>query len=177
MVIRPALPSDALALAALGRRLWHETYTGLIPASNIQLHLEETFGPEQQAAELSDPANVTLLIEEEGSLKGYALLRAHGPELEHAACAFAHPLEVARFYVDGSLHGTGAAQQLMAAVLTHAAAAGHDGVWLQVWEQNPRAIRFYAKVGFQDAGDASFRIGEQVDRDRLLVHTLMSMEL
>jgi ribosomal protein S18 acetylase RimI-like enzyme len=50
-------------------------------------------------------------------------------------------------------------------------------VWLQVWEQNPRAIRFYAKAGFMDAGDASFRIGEQVDRDRLLVHALMTRSM
>ena len=39
-------------------------------------------------------------------------------------------------------------------------------------EQNSRAIRFYAKAGFQDAGEATFRIGDQVDRDRLLVHAL-----
>jgi ribosomal protein S18 acetylase RimI-like enzyme len=79
--------------------------------------------------------------------------------------------------VDRALHGSGAAQQLMAGVLAYAAAAGHDGVWLQVWEQNPRAIRFYAKAGFTDAGDATFRIGEQVDRDRVLVHTLMAQQL
>lgn len=172
MLIRTALPDDAQELALLGERLWRETYTGLIPVSNLELHLAETFGPQQQSAELSDPANTALLIEEAGNLLGYALLRAHGPSLENPACAFTKPLEVARFYVDQSLHGTGAAQALMAAVLTHAAAAGHDGVWLQVWEQNPKAIRFYAKVGFADAGAATFRIGEQVDRDRLLVHTL-----
>jgi ribosomal protein S18 acetylase RimI-like enzyme len=75
---------------------------------------------------------------------------------------------VARFYVERALHGTGAAQSLMAAVFAHAAAGDHDGVWLQVWEQNPRALRFYAKAGFADAGTTAFRVGEQVYRDRLL---------
>lgn len=173
MVIRPALPTDAPALASLGERLWRETYTGLIPSSNLELHLAETFGPAQQAAELADPACDVLLLDEGGSLLGYALLRAHESDLP-AAPVFQHPLEVARFYVDRTLHGTGAAQSLMAEVLTWAATRDHDGVWLQVWEQNPRAIRFYVKAGFQDAGEATFRIGEQVDRDRLLVHTLRS---
>lgn len=173
MLIRPALPTEARDLAVLGERLWRETYTGLIPASNLEQHLAGTFGPSQQAAELADPACRTLVIEADGALTGYALLNAHAPEPARPGFHFVKPLEVARFYVDRSLHGTGAAQRLMRAVLDHAAAAGHDGVWLQVWEQNPRAIRFYAKAGFADAGGATYRIGNQVDRDRLLVHGLM----
>lgn len=177
MRIRPALPEDAQALASLGRRLWRETYVGLIPESNLELHLAETFGLKQQAAELAEPGALTLLLEVGGGLMGYALLRACGPEVGNDCFHFARPLEVARFYVDRSLHGSGAAQTLMTAALSHAFAAGHDGVWLQVWEQNPRAIRFYAKAGFIDVGDATFRIGEQVDRDRVLVHTLMTKGL
>jgi len=174
MLIRPALPDEAQDLAVLGRRLWRETYGGLIPDSNLKLHLARTFGREQQAAELADPACRTLVIVRDGGvLMGYTLLRAGGPEQKKPSFHFVKPLEVARFYVDRVLHGTGAAQRLMAAALAHAVAAGHDGVWLQVWEQNPRAIRFYAKAGFADAGGATYRIGNQVDRDRLLVHDLM----
>ncbi|NWJ42397.1 MAG: GNAT family N-acetyltransferase [Geothrix sp.] len=172
MVIRTALPTEAQALALLGERLWRETYTGLIPQANLELHLAETFGLVQQTGELVDPANWTLVVDVDGAPLGYALLRAHGPKVATAAVPFERPLEVARFYVDRTLHGRGAAQALMAEVLARAGAAGHDGVWLQVWEQNPRAIRFYAKVGFIDAGDATYRIGEQVDRDRLLVQAL-----
>jgi GNAT superfamily N-acetyltransferase len=177
MRIRPAHPVDAQALARLGERLWRETYTGLIPASNLELHLAETFGAVQQAAELADPACTTLVLEEGGSLEGYALLRAGGPGGGTTQFHFQRPLEVARFYVARPLHGRGAARALMAAVLAQATAVGHDGVWLQVWEQNPRAIRFYVKAGFMDAGEATFRIGAQVDRDRLLVHALLARGL
>jgi GNAT superfamily N-acetyltransferase len=177
MLIRPALPADAPALASLGERLWRETYTGLIPASNLELHLAQTFGVAQQAAELADPACTTLVLEVRGQPLGYALLRAHGPEEGQSLMPFRNPLEVARFYVDSALHGQGAAQALMAAVLARAVQAGHDGLWLQVWEQNPRALRFYARAGFLDAGGASYRIGHQVDRDRLLVHALLTREV
>ena len=173
MIIRPALPADAQALASLGERLWRETYTGLIPQSNLERHLVETFGPAQQTAELADLTRQTLVIEAETGLLGYALLRACGPESTESSFHFVNPLEVTRFYVDASLHGRGAAQQLMTAVLSHAVSAGHDSVWLQVWERNDRAIRFYAKAGFTDAGEASFQVGEQVERDRVLVHGLM----
>ena len=173
MPLRPALPTDASALAALGERLWRETYTGLIPQSNLELHLAETFGPSQQARELADPACRALLLEVEGVPMGYALLRAHAPAWVADLTRFRRPLEIARFYVDRTLHGTGAAQTLMAGLLAEVAEAGHDGAWLQVWEKNPRAIRFYGKAGFCDAGEATFRIGHQVDRDRLMVRGLL----
>jgi ribosomal protein S18 acetylase RimI-like enzyme len=177
MLVRPALPADAQALASLGERLWRETYTGLIPASNLELHLAQTFGPAQQTAELADPTCTMLLLETDDTLLGYALLRAHGPGEGQSLVSFHNPLEVARFYVDSALHGQGAAQALMTALLAQAIQAGHDGLWLQVWEQNPRAIRFYAKAGFLDAGGASYRIGHQVDRDRVLVHTLLARKV
>ena len=120
MPIRPALPADAQDLAILGERLWRETYTGLIPETNLELHLAETFGREQQAAELADPICRILVIEEGGALLGYALLRAGGPAAEKTAFHFVKPLEVARFYLDRSRHGTGAAGELMAAALSPA---------------------------------------------------------
>ncbi len=177
MVIRTALLTEAQELALLGARLWRETYAGLIPESNLELHLAETFGLVQQATELADPGSTTLVIDEGGALLGYALLRACGPEVEKRLGSFSKPLEVARFYLDRSLHGAGAAKQLMAAVLAHAVAVGHDGVWLQVWEQNLRGIRFYAKAGFTELGETTFPVGDIVYRDRLLVHTLMGRKV
>ncbi len=177
MVIRPALPTDAQELALRGERLWRGTYQGLIPAANLNLHLAKTFGLAQQTEELENPACSMLVLEEGGGLRGYALLWARAPEGATHQLPFERPLEVARFYVDPALHGTGAAGQLMASVLAHAVTAGHDGVWLQVWEQNPRAISFYAKAGFMDVGETTFHVGDQVYRDRLLVHALTAQDL
>jgi GNAT superfamily N-acetyltransferase len=174
MLIRPAVPGDVQELALLGERLWRETYTGLIPAANLEAHLADAFGRSQQAAQLADQDSTILVLQEGDSLVGYAWLRACGPEPDWSTRPFNDPLEVARFYLDRLLHGTGAAQSLMAAVLSHAVRAGHDGVWLQVWDQNPRAMSFYVKAGFTDEGETVFPVGDLVYRDRLLVHTLRS---
>ena len=45
-------------------------------------------------------------------------------------------------------------------------------MWLSVWEQNPRAIAFYAKVGFRDVGSADFHVGSDRQTDRILVTAL-----
>lgn len=170
-MIRPALLADAQELALLGERLWRETYTGLIPASNLERHLRETFGLSQQTAELTNPDCCTLVLEAEGTPLAYSLLRRGAPQAG-SALRFSSALEIARFYVDPSLHGRGAAQALMAAVLAHGAALGHDGVWLQVWEKNLRGIRFYGKAGFGDVGATTFRVGDQVEQDRLMARSL-----
>ncbi len=169
MLIRRALPTDADALATLAERLWRETYTGRIPAPDLEQHLAEAFGPAQQAAELADPACRTLLLEGGGNLLGYTLLRAHGPAPGTSSTEFLNPLEVVRFYLDQSVHGTGVARELMEATLAEAAAAGHDGVWLQAWERSARALRFYAKLGFTPAGTTTFAVGSRVYHDLVLV--------
>jgi GNAT superfamily N-acetyltransferase len=172
MLIRHALPADAHAFAALAERLWRGTYTDLIPAPDLEAHLEEAFGPAQQAAELADSAWRTLLLEGGGELLGYAQLRTHGPVPGTPSMAFTKPLEIARFYLAPATHGTGAARELMEAVLAEAADAGHDGAWLQVWERNARARRFYAKLGFTPVGTTDFRVGSRVYHDLVLVHGL-----
>ena len=169
MLIRRALPADADALAALAERLWRSTYSDLIPAPDLEAHLAEAFGPAQQAAELADAACRTLLLEGGGNLLGYALLHAHAPLPGTSTTHFSKPLEIARFYLDPTVHGTGAARELMESVFAEAAAVGHDGVWLQAWEENPRALRFYAKLGFSPAGTTTFRVGRRDYHDLVLV--------
>ncbi len=79
------------------------------------------------------------------------------------------PVELARFYVDRPWHGRGLAQRLMAAVVDAAIQLGGQTLWLGVWEQNPRAIAFYAKSGFLDAGSTDFFVGPDRQTDRVLV--------
>lgn len=53
----------------------------------------------------------------------------------------------------------------MSALLAAASADGADVAWLGVWERNPRAIAFYAKVGFLEVGEHTFVLGRDRQRD------------
>ena len=79
------------------------------------------------------------------------------------------PIELLRFYVDASLHGTGLAQRLMEEARSGALELGGRHVWLSVWERNPRGLAFYAKEGFVDCGSADFFVGSDRQTDRILV--------
>jgi len=167
MTIRPLLPSEAPALTALAARLFRATYAGLIPEGPLEAHVAEAFTPAAQAAELAAPGAAVLVAEARGELVAYAQLRPAPCPVPGTAT-----LEVARFYLDAAHHGTGLATRLMAACAAWGRARGHAGIWLQAWEENPRALRFYAKEGFQDQGATTFAVGELVYRDRVLARPL-----
>ena len=171
MNIRPALPTEAPALSELATRLFLETYTGQIPAADLDTHVRATFQPEAQLREITCPGGCVLVAVEGAELQAYASLRPGPPP---GAQAVPDALEVARFYVAAPHHGTGLAAELMASCLTWAEREGRKLVWLQVWEANPRAIAFYGKLGFQDAGGTTYKLGNIIYCDRVMSRMLQA---
>jgi ribosomal protein S18 acetylase RimI-like enzyme len=85
-----------------------------------------------------------------------------------AGGAGAHPIEIVRFYSVKEWIGRGVGAALMEACLGEAARRDCDMIWLDVWEQNPRAIAFYRKWGFEVVGEQAFQLGEELQRDLLM---------
>jgi ribosomal protein S18 acetylase RimI-like enzyme len=149
-------------LSALAERTFRDTFTATNTAADMDAYCASAFGAGIQRRELEDPSTVTLVAERNGGLIGYAQLMVGKP---HGAVAATRPIELKRFYVEKSLHGSSLAPALMRAIEQAARAAGADVVWLGVWEHNPRAIRFYEKHGFQAVGEHVFTVGADPQRD------------
>lgn len=165
-VIRVARAGDAAPLAELAERTFRETFAPDNTDANLRLHCARTYGVAIQAAEIADPRCTTVVADDGSALVGYAQLR-WGPS---PACVVAsRPAEIRRIYVDRPWQGRGVAQALMAAMLQRARDGGADRVWLGVWERNPRARAFYRRAGFTEAGDHAFRLGDEVQRDLVMV--------
>jgi diamine N-acetyltransferase len=172
--IRPATIDDAAALSRLAASTFRETFEGENAPEDMARYLAEAFTPEQQAAEITDPASTVLLAEYHGEsggaeLVGYAHLIA-GPVPE--AVRGPAVLELKRIYVARAWHGQGVAQALMAAAIEGARARGARTLWLGVWERNPRAVAFYAKYGFTRVGEHTFVLGSDAQTDWLFVRPL-----
>ena len=75
-------------------------------------------------------------------------------------------------YVIGEFHGTGVAQELMSACLAEMTMSGSDVAWLGVWERNPKAIAFYTKFDFREVGEHVFQLGNDAQRDVVMVRVL-----
>jgi diamine N-acetyltransferase len=160
--IRPAVVHDAAPLAAFAAEMFRATYATFNTADDIAAYEAAEFGVEQQTADIADPSGFVLIADDGPPIIGYAQIIARPPDA----------VEIKRFYIASAMHGRGVAQTLMDAVIRTAAARGAPTLWLGVWEQNPRAIAFYRKVGFAEAGVTSFTLGGDVQRDLLMVRDL-----
>jgi GNAT superfamily N-acetyltransferase len=167
--IRPAVLADAALLADLGIRTFRETFESLVSPANLQLFLDLAYGEARQRAELADPSRPGLVLELDGRPVGFAQLRLGHRE---PGVTGARPVELQRIYVLREAQGSRCGAALMTASLALARTWGADQVWLGVWEHNAKALAFYARWGFREAGEHLFTIGSQVDRDLILVKDL-----
>jgi diamine N-acetyltransferase len=164
LTVRIATPADAERLSMFARRTFEETFAAQNTPQDMALYLSQAFSNSKQLAEIQDPHTITLIAERDQHLVGYAQLRSSAPP---DCVPDAETIELVRFYVDRSLHGTGTAKALMDAV-ERAAIAQARSIWLGVWERNTRAIAFYQKCGFEDVGTHDFMLGSDRQTDRIM---------
>lgn len=167
--IRPATLDDAATLADLGTRTFQETFEAICSPQDLAAFLAEAYGESLQRAELAEPSRPAWVLEIEGVPSGFAQLR-----LDHREPCVPgkHPVELQRIYLLRSAQGGGRGAALMATAVDHAQAWGADVLWLGVWENNHKALAFYARCGFREVGDHLFQIGQQIDRDVILAREL-----
>ena len=68
--------------------------------------------------------------------------------------------------------GTGVGQQLMRQCIFIAKELKKEIIWLGVWKKNPRAIAFYTKWGFEKFSEQDFLLGNDLQKDWLLMKKL-----
>jgi diamine N-acetyltransferase len=167
--IRRGVLEDAPALAALATKTFADAFAADNRPEDLQAHLESSYGVAQQSQELSDPNEITLLVFAAETLIAFAQVRRKIPP---ACVTQSQAIEVHRFYVDRLAHGKGVAQVLMAAVKSASKEFDAKHLWLSAWERNPRAVAFYAKMGFEIVGSADFMVGSDVQTDHIMVAVL-----
>lgn len=165
VTIRRASAADAATLSALAERTFRDTFAAVNSAENMAAHAAAAYGVDKQRAEIESTHIRTLLADIDGTAAGYAQLRSgHVPDCVRAE----HAVELWRFYVDRAWIGRGIAQSLMQAVFAEARELGGVTLWLGVWEHNPRAIAFYRKCGFVEAGAHVFQLGADAQTDVIM---------
>ncbi len=130
--IRPAVKADLPALADLWHQGWTEAHAAHVPADLTAQRTRDSF-----AIRLQDILPDTSTLGEIGKPLGFCAIKGN---------------EIYQMYVDPNARGTGAASRLMADGLARISAVGYNEARLDVIPQNPRAIAFYEKTGWQQRG-------------------------
>lgn len=163
---RDADPADGPAIDAMGRAVWIETFGHSVSAEDMALYLSEAYGPGGTLRrDLADPAHRFRLACAGPAIVGYAKLS--DPWLP-AGTFGPRAKQLSQLYVVAAQRGAGVAQALMDWAIATARAGGADELVLTVWEENPRAQRFYDRQGFVYVADYAFKTGNQIDRDLIM---------
>jgi ribosomal protein S18 acetylase RimI-like enzyme len=167
--IRIAHAEDAELIAGLSRKTFYETFGSVNTRENMDKFMNEQFTREMLMQEVSEPGNIFLLAFDEMTPVGYARLREgkRYPEFETK-----DSLEIARIYVINTYIGAGIGRELMRQCILTAKAMKKDILWLGVWEKNNRAISFYQHWGFEKFGEHDFILGNDVQKDWLMMKRL-----
>jgi ribosomal protein S18 acetylase RimI-like enzyme len=169
VTIRRANADDAGLLAEFGARTFSETFAADNSPEDLASYLASSFNLAQQTAELADLASAFMIAEVGGVAAGYAMLRAGEPE--EGVEGF-KPVELVRLYMSKEWLGRGVGEALMRACVDEARRAGHETIWLGVWERNARAQAFYRKWNFRAVGKHVFQLGSDAQTDILMERAL-----
>src|SRR5919106_5903448 len=159
-VVRLGTRGDALLLAELGARIFRES-SPHTPHEDLESYLKENFTCEKLFAYLSVKSAAALILEKSGQAIGYAL-RYPGQAPNWLP---PHSIQLNRLYVLEEWTGRRLGDVLMARCLEHVRYSGFESIWLTVWENNGRAIRFYERWGFQKVGVYDFVVGRDIQKD------------
>lgn len=161
---RDATPADWAALDAMAQASWIETFAHSCSAEDLALYLGQAFGPEGRLArDLDHPAIRFRLALDGDAVAGYAKLAP--ATFDQAAPG---DRQLSQLYVLKPWQGAGIAAALIDWTLATARADGAAALFLTVWEENGRALRFYRRYGFEHVGDYAFPVGTQIDRDLVM---------
>ncbi len=144
-MIRPAVPGDAAAMAAVFVRAWRDAYPGVVPGPVLAaLDLGETTA---WLAELisARAQGSTDVAEQAGQVAGFVRYGTRPGEPATSGYVFG-------LYVDPGSAGRGTGQALLRHAEQQLSRRGGQTVSLHVFAANERARRLYAKAGYEPDG-------------------------
>ncbi|MGO4911698.1 GNAT family N-acetyltransferase [Leeuwenhoekiella sp. W20_SRS_FM14] len=165
MKIRKVIIQDIENLKEIGKLTFAETFSSDNSEENMLKYLEEGFSTEKLKKELKDENSEFYFAELDENVIGYLKVNFGQSQTEIKDKI---SLEIERIYVLKEFHGKKVGQILYDKAIELAREKNVEYVWLGVWEQNPRAIRFYEKNGFVAFDKHIFKLGNDEQTDIMM---------
>lgn len=166
--IKKATLSDINELRKISEQTFIETFSEMNTPENMNDYVLNYFNIAQLTSELENPDSQFYLATYQSETIGYLKLNFGKAQTESGKD---NSVEIHRIYVSNSFHGKKIGQLLLDQALKIAQQESVDYVWLGVWENNYRALRFYTKNGFVAFDKHAFVFGDEVQTDLLMKYT------
>ena len=146
MLIRPAEPDDAIAVARVHVRSWHAAYRTIVPHDYLNRLRPEDRAQKYDFETLDPQKPHTIVAAEDGLIYGFATTMPSGnpAEADHG--------ELCALYVDPKQWGRGIGFTLLSSACARLSGLGFQNAILWVLVGNVRAERFYQSDGWVSDG-------------------------
>lgn len=163
--IRKVKLSDLKQLVELSRRTFLETFSDTNSEENMNKYLEEELSEEKITSQLTDENSIFYFALVDEKAIGYLKLNFSHSQTE---IKDENAVEIERIYVLRDFLGKQVGQVLYEKAIQTARERNAGYVWLGVWEENERAIKFYKKNGFIQFDKHIFKLGEDEQTDIMM---------
>ena len=170
--IRKVSPDDLDQLQRIARQTFHETFSAVNTAENMKKYLDERFSVEKLTAELSDTNTDFYFATLDNRVIGYLKINFG---LSQTELKDDKAVEIERIYVLQEFQGKKVGQMLYEKAIGIAGQRNADYIWLGVWEENHKALRFYRKHGFVEFDKHIFKLGDSEQTDLMMKFDLTRM--
>ena len=166
---RQALPADALCIGVLGMQVFLDTYAteGIRPS--LAREVLDGLLPEVIEEVIDVPGSRFIVAETKGHMVAFAQL---GLQANHELVPFSQAAELQRLYVQEPFTGRGLGTTLLQQAEASAASSGATALWLTAWVGNERALAFYRRRGYEQAGTTQFVLQDEQYENLLYVKAL-----
>lgn len=164
------IQSDELdLLQRMAEVTFRDTYAHLNDPKHFEEYIVEKLNTQQLATELSNHESLFLFGLHAGEKVGYLKLNFGAAQTE---TTLPNALEIERIYILQSFQGKGFGRLFLDQAKAVARENDLQHLWLGVWEENPKAIRFYEKNGFKKFGEHIFKVGPEEQIDYMMMLSL-----
>ncbi|WP_264537654.1 GNAT family N-acetyltransferase [Flavobacterium sp. N1736] len=165
IIIRQISLNEIDQLQKIGQQTFHETFSESNSEENMKSYLKEKFSYQKLTEELTDDNSEFYFATLDNEVIGYLKINFGESQTE---LKDNKSLEIERIYVSKEFHGKKIGQLLYDKAIEIAKEKNTEYVWLGVWENNLRALRFYKKNGFTEFDKHIFKLGNDEQTDLMM---------
>lgn len=155
--IERADPSHAHLLSELAGSTFLESHGTSAKIEDINRFILEKYNLDNFTAALADEHNHYNIISSEDRHAGFSNIICNPP---YSTVGVANVAKLERIYILKEFYDLKLGYELLMFNIGIAKAHKQRGIWLYVWKENERAIKFYSKIGFKVIGSFDFKISE-----------------
>jgi ribosomal protein S18 acetylase RimI-like enzyme len=152
-----AKQTDFNLISELGRKTFIESHGSSATQEDIDYYIKDKYNPKVVQEELMDLNNIYHLLYYNNQLAGYSKIIINAP---HPNIKVENVAKLERLYLLKEFYDLKLGHELFKFNVDFSKEKKQNGMWLFVWTENHRAIKFYLKIGFIMIGEHNFKISE-----------------